>query len=149
MASVDYMTMLEACPSEVKVAVGILAAVVVILLWTVLMSKPTEDKVVPVILGMATGNPPYRASQQQALAIAEKCPDCTSIRPVLNRIYGNSRINYRYMAVPDFTPEQKLEGDENFFDSDMMFKMPVRKALQALALLCSTFPHLSPETGMS
>ena len=157
-------------------------------------------------MGMATGNPPYRASQQQALAIAESCPECNSIKPVLARIYGNSRIDYRcarrvrcngaraaraarsaagrpratprrpprrgrtvffrarpaaapsapraaadrarslriprahtpmatvrvprsFMAVPDFTPEQKLEGDENFFDKDLMFKMPVEKRL--------------------
>ena len=46
-------------------------------------------------MGMATGNPPYRASQQQALAIAESCPECNSIKPVLARIYGNSRIDYR------------------------------------------------------
>ena len=80
-------------------------------------------------MGMATGNPPYRASQEQALQVAESCPECSSIKPVLARIYGNSRIDYRYMAVPDFTPEQKLEGDENFFDGDLNFRMPVEKRL--------------------
>ena len=80
-------------------------------------------------MGMATGNPPYRASQEQALQVAESCPECTSIKPVLARIYGNSRIDYRYMAVPDFTPEQRLEGDDNFFDDDLNFRMPVEKRL--------------------
>ncbi|KAH8099165.1 naringenin-chalcone synthase [Aureococcus anophagefferens] len=94
-----------------------------------LATPKKDEKIIPVIMGMATGNPPYRASQQQALAIAESCPECNSIKPVLARIYGNSRIDYRFMAVPDFTPEQKLEGDENFFDKDLMFKMPVEKRL--------------------
>ena len=67
-----------------------------------------EQKLIPTIMGMATGNPPYRASQEQALQVAESCPECTSIKPVLARIYGNSRIDYRYMAVPDFTPEPSL-----------------------------------------
>lgn len=88
-----------------------------------------EERRIPVIMGMATGNPPYRASQQQALAVAESCPECSSIKPVLARIYGNSRIDFRHMAVPDFTPEQRLEGDENFFSKDLMFKMPVEKRL--------------------
>ncbi|KAH8071084.1 naringenin-chalcone synthase [Aureococcus anophagefferens] len=86
-----------------------------------------DEKIIPVIMGMATGNPPYRASQQQAPR-SPSCPECNSIKPVLARIYGNSRIDYRFMAVPDFTPEQKLEGDENF-DKDLMFKMPVEKRL--------------------
>ena len=88
-----------------------------------------EQKLIPTIMGMATGNPPYRASQEQALQVAESCPECTSIKPVLARIYGNSRIDYRYMAVPDFTPEQRLEGDDNFFDDDLNFRMPVEKRL--------------------
>merc|ERR1719271_1590831 len=33
------------------------------------------------------------------------------------------------MAVPDFTPEQRLEGDDNFFDDDLNFRMPVEKRL--------------------
>jgi len=122
------LTMLEALPMEAKYAV---AACVVLLTVAVLVavSKPSETRVVPTILGIATGNPAYRVSQQEALAIAEKCPDCTSIRPVLARIYGNSRIDYRYMAVPDFTPDQRVAGDENFFSSDMCFKMPIEKRL--------------------
>merc|ERR1719316_2129566 len=88
-----------------------------------------EQKLIPTIMGMATGNPPYHASQEQALQVAESCPECTSIKPVLARIYGNSRIDYRYMAVPDFTPEQRLEGDDNFFDDDLNFRMPVEKRL--------------------
>merc|ERR1719197_1952210 len=88
-----------------------------------------EQKLIPTIMGMATGNPEYRVSQQQALAVAESCPECTSIKPVLARIYGNSRIDYRHMAVPDFTPEQNKGGEANFFDKDMKFQMPVEKRL--------------------
>ena len=79
----------------------------------------------PTILGMATGNPPYACSQEQALAVAQKVPGIDSVQPVLGRIYGNSRIHNRYMSVPDFTPEQQLEGDEMFFNPDMKFQMPV------------------------
>ncbi|KAJ1460177.1 type III polyketide synthase [Pelagophyceae sp. CCMP2097] len=123
------MELFSTLPSEAKLLVGGLVAAVTIL-GVVLATKPAaEAKRIPTIMGMATGNPPYRASQQQALAIAEKCPECNSIRPVLARIYGNSRIDYRYMAVPDFTPEQKLEGDEDFFPKDMSFRMPVEKRL--------------------
>ena len=85
-------------------------------------------------MGMATGNPPYRASQEQALQVAE-LPECTSIKPVLARIYGNSRIDYRYMAVPDFTPEQRLEGDDNFFDDEQLLnctKEDITRAAQEL-----------------
>ena len=60
----------------------------------------------PTILGMATGNPPYACSQDQALAVAKKVPGIDSVQPVLGRIYGNSRIHNRYMSIPDFTPAQ-------------------------------------------
>uniref|UniRef100_A0A7S3NPW3 Chalcone synthase n=1 Tax=Aureoumbra lagunensis TaxID=44058 RepID=A0A7S3NPW3_9STRA len=116
-------------PIEAKVAIAgcvVLATALILVLTT---TKSGQDKVYPVILGMATGNPPYRVSQQEALAIAESCPDCGSIKPVLARIYGNSRIDYRYMAVPDFTPEQAIKGDEIFFPKDKSFKMPVEKRL--------------------
>ena len=83
----------------------------------------------PTILGMATGNPPYACSQEQALAVAQKVPGIDSVQPVLGRIYGNSRIHNRYMSVPDFTPEQQLEGDEMFFNPDMKFQMPVETRL--------------------
>mmetsp|Transcript_513 Transcript_513/g.1741 ORF Transcript_513/g.1741 Transcript_513/m.1741 type:complete len:413 (-) Transcript_513:158-1396(-) len=122
------MSAISELPFEAQVLGG--ACVVLATMLIVTMATPKKDeKIIPVIMGMATGNPPYRASQQQALAIAESCPECNSIKPVLARIYGNSRIDYRFMAVPDFTPEQKLEGDENFFDKDLMFKMPVEKRL--------------------
>ena len=83
----------------------------------------------PTILGMATGNPPYACSQEQALAVAQKVPGIDSVQPVLGRIYGNSRIHNRYMSVPDFTPDQQLEGDEMFFNPDMKFQMPVETRL--------------------
>merc|ERR1719326_1591872 len=93
---------------EVKMLVA--ACVVLATMLVLTMAAPKkEQKLIPTIMGMATGNPPYRASQEQALQVAESCPECTSIKPVLARIYGNSRIDYRYMAVPDFTPEQRLE----------------------------------------
>jgi len=113
---------------ELKLAVAAIVVLATMLVLTMAAPKK-EQKLIPTIMGMATGNPPYRASQEQALQVAESCPECTSIKPVLARIYGNSRIDYRYMAVPDFTPEQRLEGDDNFFDDDLNFRMPVEKRL--------------------
>jgi predicted naringenin-chalcone synthase len=57
-------------------------------------------------MGFATGNPPYRVTQQQAADIAEKAPAVQEVRPLIQRIYGNGKIGSRYMAVPDFTPLQ-------------------------------------------
>ena len=112
-----------------EVQIFVSAVVVLLSALAIILTSNTpeaEKKKYPVILGMATGNPKYRVSQREALAIAESCPDCRSIQPVLSRIYGNSRIDYRYMAVPDFTPGAK-EG--NFFPDDKSFRMPVEKRL--------------------
>lgn len=61
-----------------------------------------EQKVYPVISGMATGNLHYRVTQDQALSIALKSPHLNSVKPVLERIYGNTRIATRHMAIPNF-----------------------------------------------
>ena len=97
-----------------------------LLLLTVLQSyrkAKDEQTVYPVIAGMAIGNPQYRCTQDQALAIAQKCPGVASVKPVLERIYGNSRIGSRYFAVPDFTPNQAAKGDEMFFPADGSYEV--------------------------
>jgi alpha-pyrone synthase len=91
--------------------------------------KRQTSKRYPVIIGMATGNPAYRVTQKEALAVAMKVPGCESVKPVLERMYGNSRIGSRYFCVPDFTPEKRLEGDEIFFPEDGTFTMPIEKRL--------------------
>lgn len=75
------------------------------------------------IAGMAIGNPQYRCTQDQALKVASKCPGLESIKPVLERIYGNSRIGSRYFAVPDFTPDQAAKGDPLFFPTDGSYEV--------------------------
>lgn len=77
----------------------------------------------PIIAGMAIGNPQYRCTQDQALVVASKCPGLESIKPVLERIYGNSRIGSRYFAVPDFTPGQAAKGDPMFFPADGSYEV--------------------------
>jgi alpha-pyrone synthase len=79
---------------------------------------------------MAIGNPPYRCRQQQALAIAQKVPGIESVRPVLERIYGNTRIGSRYFAVPDFTPDQAINGDPLFYPEDGSFQVPINVRLE-------------------
>ena len=92
------MSAFEALPTEAKVCVAGACVLATSLLMNTLTASPKEEKLIPVIMGMATANPPYRVSQQQALAVAEQCPACESLKPVLARIYGNSRIDYRHMA---------------------------------------------------
>lgn len=82
-----------------------------------------EQTVYPVIAGMAIGNPQYRCTQDQALVVASKCPGVESIKPVLERVYGNSRIGSRYFAVPDFTPAQAAKGDPMFFPADGSYEV--------------------------
>ena len=87
--------------------------------------KSEDEKAYPVMLGMATGNPKYKVTQKEALAIAMAAPACANLRNALEKIYSNSRISTRYMAIPDFTPDQREEGDENFFP-DNRYSLPVQ-----------------------
>lgn len=79
----------------------------------------------PVILGMATGNPKYKVTQKQALKVAMNAPACAPLHNLLEKIYTNSKITTRHMAIPDFTPEQRVDGDENFFP-DNKYSLPVQ-----------------------
>lgn len=80
---------------------------------------------------MATGNPKYKVTQKQALAIAlEASPE--GIKSVLSRVYENSRIQTRFMAVPDFTPDQRDPDDDFFFTDEKgtkSFSIPVQVRL--------------------
>lgn len=89
-------------------------------------SKMVEQKRYPIMLGLATGNPKYKVTQKEALAVAMKAKGCVGIRNVLDRVYSNSRITTRYMAIPDFTPEQKDVDDDNFFADDNTYSLPVQ-----------------------
>ena len=51
-----------------------------------------NEEVYPIILGFATGNPPYKVSQQTAADIAEKAPAVQQVKPLIQRIYGNGKI---------------------------------------------------------
>jgi alpha-pyrone synthase len=89
-------------------------------------AKVIESKRYAIMLGLATGNPKYKVTQREALAVAMKAKGCDGIKNVLDRVYTNSRINTRYMAIPDFTPDQKDEDDDNFFDDDGTYSLPVQ-----------------------
>jgi alpha-pyrone synthase len=47
----------------------------------------------------------------------------------LENFYSNTRIATRYLAIPDFCPEQKEDGDENFFLGDGTFSIPIEVRL--------------------
>jgi hypothetical protein len=50
-------------------------------------------------------------------------PGCDSVRGMLERLYNHTRIASRYMAVPDFSPDQCLKGDDLFFPEDHTFQV--------------------------
>lgn len=88
------------------------------------MRRSKDDgRVYPVIAGMAIGNPQYRCTQDEALVVASKCPGVETVRPVLERIYGNSRIGSRYFCVPDFTPDRAAKGDPLFYPTDGSYQV--------------------------
>lgn len=84
------------------------------------------NKLCPTILGMATGNPSYACSQENALAMASGVPNTDSVQPMLPAVYGNTKIENRFMCVPDYSPKS---GKEPFFDMDLTFQMPIEKRL--------------------
>ena len=92
---------------EVSPPVLVAAGVVFVSLIAMAFSGKKDGKSpkkYPIIMGFATGNPPYKVSQKTAADIAEKAPAVQQVKPLIQRIYGNGKISYRYMAVPDFSP---------------------------------------------
>jgi alpha-pyrone synthase len=82
------------------------------------------------MLGLATGNPKYKVYQKDALKVALNAQGCKNVVNILERIYSNTRIKSRYMAVPDFTPEQKKDEDDFFYPEDGSFSLPVQDRLE-------------------
>lgn len=91
--------------------------------------KQGPPKVYPFMMGLATGNPKYRVTQKDALKVAQRAPGCEGIRNVLDRIYSNTRITYRHMSIPDFTPEQRDPADDLFYPEDGTFSVPIQNRL--------------------
>jgi predicted naringenin-chalcone synthase len=86
-------------------------------------------KLYPYMLGLATGNPKYKVTQKDALKVAMAAPGCEKIRSVLERIYSNTRISNRYMAIPDFTPADKDPNDDYFYPEGS-YSVPVQSRLE-------------------
>ena len=64
------------------------------------------------------------------MKVALAARGCEKIRSVLERIYSNTRISYRYMAIPDFTPQDKDPDDDFFYPEDGSFSVPVQNRLE-------------------
>jgi alpha-pyrone synthase len=107
---------------------AILLALVYLLVQ--LSSQKKESPLIPYMLGLATGNPRYKVSQQDAVKIALKAPGCEGLREILPKIYANSKITSRFLAVPDFTPELKHPDDDFFYPADGTFSVPVQDRMQ-------------------
>jgi alpha-pyrone synthase len=80
-------------------------------------------------LGVATGNPGYKVEQTRACEIAKQAQGIDSVRPILDRVYLNSRINRRHLGVPDFCPENMKEGDSLLFPGDGSYVLNVQNRL--------------------
>lgn len=87
------------------------------------------QSLLPVIIGVATGNPPYEVKQERALEIAQAAPGHKSVRKILPGVYKNTQIKTRWMALPDFTPEKADAKNPIFFDKDLTFQMPIENRL--------------------
>lgn len=146
-----------------EISLALLLTMVAGLVVAYMFLKPEEKKELkkyPIILGFATGNPPYKVSQKAAADIAEKAPGVKEVAPLIQRIYGSGRISYRHMAIPDFTPDQALPGDELFFpvppegtDPDLQFKVPVQQRLEkfkdvAVPLVVDTCKRAIADAGV-
>lgn len=71
--------------------------------------------------------------------MAQQVPGCDSVRGMLERLYNHTRIASRYMAVPDFSPDQCLKGDDLFFPDDHTFQVgSITQAQVAKKRLCDT-----------
>jgi alpha-pyrone synthase len=115
--------------------------------------KKVETRRYPIMLGMATGNPKYKVSQKDALKVALRAPECDGIKNILERVYSNSRITYRYMAIPDFTPEQNTDNDELFFPEDS-FSVPIQQRMEkykevAIPLVVNVCEKAIAQAGVS
>jgi len=91
--------------------------------------EPKSKKYYPVMKGLATGVPKYKVTQRDALKVALRAPGCASIGNVLERVYSNTKIYSRYMAIPDFTPEQNTDDDELFF-ADEGFDVTIQDRME-------------------
>lgn len=136
-----------------QITIALLLVAIVVVLRSNKGSKDAEP-VHSLIVGMATGNPPFRVTQKSALAVALKVPNVDSVRPVLERIYGNSRIGSRYFAVPDFSPEQATKENPLFYPADGSFEVPVNTRLEKFRevgtpLVCTVAMRAIKEAGLN
>jgi alpha-pyrone synthase len=117
--------------AHIEIDQSVLIAIIAVLLVLVIglvnrKPVPKQSRVYPVLRGLATGNPKYRVSQEDAMKIAHNVPGVDSVRDMIPRIYMNSKIGFRYMAVPDFTPNQIEKGDEFFYNGNYQINVQTR-----------------------
>jgi hypothetical protein len=101
-------------------------------IFTLLFDKVGLQKVEPVfayILGIATGTPKYKVSSKEACKVAMDAKENASMRGVQERIYGNTRITTRYMAIPDYTPTQRDPNDAFFFKGDGTYNVKIQQRM--------------------
>jgi alpha-pyrone synthase len=89
-----------------------------------------QDPVYAYMIGLATGNPKYKVSQENAVRYHAKVKGCENMKDVLERMYTNTMINNRYLAIPDFCPEQCDPNDPFFYPEDGTYNIPVQVRLE-------------------
>lgn len=117
-------------------------------------NKP--KKMYPYMLGLATGNPKYKVSQKDAVKVAQSAPGCEGLKSMLERIYANTRISYRYMAIPDFSPKEERDPeDELLYPEDgSSYSVPVQNRLarfkqEAIPLVTDVCRRAIADAGVS
>lgn len=81
------------------------------------------------MLGLAIGNPKYKVSQKDALKVAQEAPSCSNLKPILERIYANTRISDRYMAIPDFSDPSDRDPDDELLYKENDYSLPIQDRL--------------------
>lgn len=138
----------------------ICSSLVLCTLLLVLFYKPKSSnnknptKLYPYMMGLATGVPKYKGLQKDVVNILLKMPGKAEKRSILEKIYANTRITSRYMAIPDFTPDQKEPNDDNFFPDDGSFAVPIQNRLDkfrevAVPLVTDVCRRAIAEAGVS
>lgn len=150
------MHILESADPNVVIACAtiVIATLIYVVMNATGNKKP--ERLYPYMLGLATGNPKYKVSQKSALLVAQKAPGCEALRSVLERIYSNTRISYRYMAIPDFSPaEERDPKDELLYEADgSSFSVPVQNRLnrfkqEAVPLVTDVCRRAIADAGVS
>lgn len=115
----------------------------------------TKPEMFPYMIGLATGVPKYKVLQTDALTLAQDAFNSISMKDYIDQIYKNSCITCRYMSVPDFSPpEARDPNDEYMFNGGTDFRAPIQDRLvrfkkEAVPLVTDVCKRAIADAGVS